>query len=94
MAISFINEIDNMLFEAVASSRLKEVVATTYYEVKYLPNLGGSSFYLSQYQLVLQVPVIIVMAAIIVVHYRWRFCDEILGLHAHEWGVDDWIAQK
>jgi hypothetical protein len=82
VAISFINEIDNCLYTALASEEIKEVIETCKFEVSSLPKFeskGLVHFLASQHQLVLQAPLLIFTTFCIVYHLRSNHCgDEIM----------------
>ena len=78
VAISFINEIDNILYEAIASDEVKEVIETCKFEVAHVPKTSSSGFWhfcLSQHQLVLQAPFLIILTCTIVFHLRGKHCE-------------------
>ena len=78
VAISFINEIDNILYEAVASTEVKEVIETCKFEVSSVPKMASNGFFhfaMSQHQLLLQAPLLIFFTFGIVIHLRMKHCD-------------------
>ena len=51
VAISFINEVDNMVFDAVVSEQLKDFLSKIEYEVPIMSGAGKTSFKSAVYQL-------------------------------------------
>ena len=80
VAISFINEIDNILYESVASIEVKDVIESCKFEVPHVPKMNSSGFLhlcVSQHQLVLQAPVLIVLTCWIVFSLRSKHCGDL-----------------
>ena len=84
VAISFINEIDNLLYDAISTREVKDVMSSCVYEIP-MVSLRSSSqesflhFALRQHQLLMQVPVLVVVTCSIVYMLRREHCDE----HGH-----------
>ncbi len=81
VAISFINEIDNLLWIAISTQEMKDVMESCMYEVLLLPSNsfegeGYFHFILRQHQLLLQVPILAILTTIIVFSLRYRHCSD------------------
>ena len=79
VAISFINEIDNILYEAICTQELKDVMNSCVYEVPLVPHPQGGGekwwqFFLRQHQMMLQTPVLIILTWCIVSSLRFYHC--------------------
>jgi hypothetical protein len=79
VAISFINEIDNILYDAISTQELKDVMDSCVYEVPLVPHpkAGGEKwwqFFLRQHQLMLQTPILILLTISIVSSLRLYHC--------------------
>jgi hypothetical protein len=82
VAISFINEIDNLLYEAISTREIKDVMSSCVYEIPMVSLRSHSQesflhFALRQHQLLMQVPVLVVVTCSIVYMLRREHCDEL-----------------
>jgi hypothetical protein len=77
VAISFINEIDNMVYDAVASDQLKEFLAKTEYMVPIMKSSSKTSFYSTLARLALQTPILCFVVYTLVFTLRNTHCDPI-----------------
>ena len=81
VAISFINEIDNILYESVASQEVKDVIETCHFEVPNVPKMQSKGFWhlcISQHSFILLAPILIVATACIVFHLRYKHCGGLI----------------
>jgi len=79
VAISFINEIDNMVYDAVASEPLKDFLAKAEYQVPIMKSAGKTSFYSTMARLSLQTPILCFLVYTTVWGLRNTHCDPITG---------------
>ena len=78
VAISFINEVDNMVFDAVVSEQLKDFLSKIQYEVPIMSGAGKTSFKSAVYQMTLLMPALLVFTYYTVNYLRDNHCS---GLH-------------
>lgn len=78
VAISFINEVDNMVFDAVVSEQLKDFLSKIQYEVPIMSGAGKTSFMSAVYQLTLLMPALLIFTYYTVDYLRSNHCS---GLH-------------
>lgn len=81
VAISFINEIDNLLYVAISSQEMKLVMESCVYEVPLIPinsfaGEGYLHFIFRQHQLLVQVPILAILATAIVFSLRYVHCSD------------------
>ena len=84
VAISFINEIDNILYDAISPSELKDVMDSCVYEVPIVPvnHEGGEKwwqFFIRQYQFLLQTPLLMILTIVLVFSLRNIHCRDEAG---------------
>ncbi len=82
VAISFINQIDNTLYDAIASEEIKRVIETCRFEIPLLRTAesnGVWQFCIAQRDLILQVPLLMVLTATVVFSLRLHHCGEAFG---------------
>lgn len=77
VAISFINEIDNMVYDAVASVNLKKFMSTVCFQIPIMRGTEYNSFYSTMYQLAFQTPLIMGISYIIVEYLREKHCSPV-----------------
>lgn len=80
VAISFINEIDNMVYDNVASEQLKEFLAKAEYMVPIMKASGKTTFHSMLTRLSLQTPILCTVTYFIVYTLRNIHCDPITGV--------------
>jgi hypothetical protein len=78
VAISFINEVDNMVFDAVVSEQLKDFLSKIEYEVPIMSGAGKTSFASAMYQMTLLMPALLIFTYYTVDYLRTNHCS---GLH-------------
>jgi hypothetical protein len=74
VAISFINEIDNMVYDVVASQSVKDFMSAVRYEIPVLKGKENNQFYKSMGQLALMTPVLGGLAYSVVVYLKDQHC--------------------
>jgi hypothetical protein len=74
VAISFINEIDNMIFDAVVSEPLKDFLSKIEYEVPIMAGAGKNSFWSAVYQMTFLAPVLLIFTWYTVSYLRENHC--------------------
>ena len=84
VAISFVNEIDNLLYEAISTHEVKDVMTSCYYEVPLVQSNSFSGetflhFSFRQYRMMLQVPVLVFITCAVVFALRYVHCEDVLG---------------
>lgn len=79
VAISFINEIDNMVYDNVATENLKEFLAKAEYMVPLMKASGTTTFTSTFTRLSLQAPLLSGLTYIIVYTLRNSHCDPVTG---------------
>ncbi len=80
VAISFINEIDNMVYDAVGTEQLKEFLAKAEYRIPLMKASGETSLYTTLTRLSLQTPILCSITYFIVYSLRNLHCDPETGL--------------
>ena len=75
VAISFINEIDNMVYDVVASQAVKDFCSAVRYEIPILKGKENNQFYKSGFQIGLMTPFLGVTAYCIVKYLKEQHCD-------------------
>ena len=81
VAISFVNEIDNLLYEAISTHEVKDVMTSCHYEVPMVQSnsFSGENFFhfaFRQHQLLLQVPILAIITCAIVFTLRYAHCED------------------
>ena len=76
VAISFINEIDNMVYDVVASGPVKDFCSAVRYEIPILKGKENNSFYKSAIQIGLMTPFLGITAYCIVKYLKDQHCDQ------------------
>lgn len=84
VAISFINEIDNMVYDNVASEQLKEFLAKAEFRVPIMKASGATTFNSMLTRLSLQTPILCTVTYFIVFTLRNSHCDPVTGLPLDE----------
>jgi len=91
VAISFINEIDNMVYASIVSEDLKDFLATVEFRIPAMKSAGKNSFYTTVARLCLQTPLLCMTVYYVVFHLRNKHCDPITGEPITD-GVTEWHA--
>jgi hypothetical protein len=74
VAISFINEIDNMVYDAVVSEPLKDFLSKIEYEVPIMSGAGKTAFFSAIYQMSFLSPVLVAFTYYTVNYLRDNHC--------------------
>lgn len=82
VAISFINEIDNLLFSVIVPTEVKDVISSCEYEIKNVPKITESKgswlyFFANTATLTCQMPVLMVLTAFVVFNLRYHHCGKV-----------------
>jgi hypothetical protein len=77
VAISFINEIDNMVYDAVVSEPLKDFLSKIQYEVPIMSGAGTTAFFSALYQMSFLAPVLSVFCYYTVSFLRQSHCESV-----------------
>jgi hypothetical protein len=79
VAISFINEIDNMVYDNVASEQLKDFLAKAEYMVPIMKASGKTTYQSMLTRLSMQTPILCTITYFIVYTLRNAHCDPVTG---------------